>query len=481
MPRLVTALCALVFAAPRVHAATTTVGPGDSYEPIEAARPGDEVLLLPGTYPFRVYLTTAAPADRPIVIAAADPSHPPVFDLGGTFVEDAPGSYTGGDRGRGCWQISGGTNYQISGIVFTHCSNADANSAGLRYYNGASGIVLRNCVFRDNDNGLTGGSEDSDITVESSEFDGNGNLAAPSEAPTHNIYVYGGTFTLRYSYLHDPVQGQNFHIRSRNGTLEYNWIARAHSYEGDLMTDDDFSVLSPPYTQALLLRGNVIIQSAAPENHGQIIAVYNDAGIAGLSLDLRLVSNTVVGNGGEAALVHLSNADGTSMGAELSNNIISGTLVPTLVEEEATAMVSGQNNWIESGADPGPLTGSVQSADPGFRDPSAKDFTLAASSLALGGASPSVEGLPDREYYKDETQTCMYRLRTAVKDIGAFESTTTGLGLQVNSSGSPKGGASPGGCGSSGGSLSLPGVLLLLVWLGRRSCASCRCAPGSFG
>ena len=75
--------------------------------------------------------------------------------------------------------------------------------------------------------------------VEFSEFDGNGNTNASS--PTHNIYIYGGTFTMRYSYLHDPVQAQNFHVRAQQALIESNWIARGASYEGDLMTDDDYA------------------------------------------------------------------------------------------------------------------------------------------------------------------------------------------------------------------------------------------------
>ena len=34
-----------------------------------------------------------------------------------------------------------------------------------------------------------------------SEFDRNGNLAASTSAPTHNIYIYGGDFTLRADTL----------------------------------------------------------------------------------------------------------------------------------------------------------------------------------------------------------------------------------------------------------------------------------------
>jgi hypothetical protein len=428
------------------RASTIYVSPSDSYPTIEAAQAGDEVLIAPGTYRYRVYLTQQAPADRPIVIRAQDPAHPPVWDLGGVLVEDAPGSYTAGDRGRGCWQVSGGTNYHISGIVFTNCHNAGFNSAGLRYYNGAQGIALRDCVFRTNDNGLTGGTEDSEITVEFSEFDRNGNLNASSSSPTHNIYIYGGTFTLRYSYVHDPVQGQNFHVRSRAGTIEYNWFARARSYQGDLMTDDD---LSAGASQSLLLRGNVIVQGSTQQNNSQVIAVYNDAGLSGMSLGVRLVSNTFVGNGGYAALVHLSNADGTSMSADLSNNIIFGTTVPVLVETSASATVTGSHNWLATGVAPGSLTASVQSAEPGFAHPEASDFTLAAGSHAVGAADATVAGLPEREYYRDEVETRMYRLRSSAHDIGAFESTTTGPGL--GSGDSPPGGAGSQGGGSGGG------------------------------
>jgi hypothetical protein len=130
-PSTVFAALALA-AAPGARAATIQVGPGDSYDKIEGAGPGEEVVIAPGTYAFRVHLTRAAPADQPIVIRAQDPANPPVWNLAGTLVENAPGSYTAGDRGRGCWQISGGTNYHISGIVFTNCSTASHNSAGLR-------------------------------------------------------------------------------------------------------------------------------------------------------------------------------------------------------------------------------------------------------------------------------------------------------------------------------------------------------------
>src|SRR6202142_4032132 len=170
-------------------AATIEITPTDNYSKIESAKAGDEVIIDPGTYTFRVYITPAAPSNKPVVIHAKDPQNPPVWDLSAGNVEDAPGSYTAGDRGRGCWQFSGATNVQVSDIVITGCHNADHNSAGIRYYSTSTGIRLTNILFHDNDNGLTGGTQSSELTAEFCEFAQNGTLLAPSSAPSHNIYI----------------------------------------------------------------------------------------------------------------------------------------------------------------------------------------------------------------------------------------------------------------------------------------------------
>jgi len=439
------------------RAATIVVAPGDSYTKLEGAGAGDEVVIAPGTYKFRVYLTKQGTAAQPIVIRAQDPANPPVWDLGDTLVEDAPGSYTAGDRGRGCWQFSGATYVHVSGLVITGCHTSSANSAGVRYYNGARGIVLSDMRFHDNDNGLTGGTQDSELTVEFSEFDHNGTLMASSSAPSHNIYVYGGTFALRYSYVHDPVQAQNFHIRAHDSTIEYNWFARAKSYAGDLMTDDDND---GPETQTMLLRGNVIVQGEGQSNTSQIVAVYNDSGAAGLPLNVKLVYNTFIGAAanGRAALVHLSNADGTIMNAELTDNIVWRTTRATIVEDAAHAQVTGSNNWLQTGADPGGLTATVTGADPGFTNAAQNDFTLATGSAAVGAAAVTAGASPDREYYRDETVTRQYRVRATAKDLGAFESTTTaapvgpyGTSMQPGTGGAAGGTMGGGGVSGSGG------------------------------
>jgi hypothetical protein len=396
----------------------------DDYTKIESAKAGDEVVIAPGKYAFRVYLTQQASATNPIVIRALDPANPPVWDFTNTLVETAPGSYTAGDRGRGGWQFSGASGYRISGIVFRNCRTASFNSAGIRYYNGTTNLYIKDCVFNLDDDGLTGGTQNSEATVEYCEFNACGNTNASLSTPTHNIYVYGGYLTLRYCYVHDPVQGQNFHIRCRSATLEYNWFARANSYEGDLMTDDDFSGTGP-FSQTMTLRGNVILQKSNPLNNSQEIAIYNDGGLANLTLNVRAVFNTFVGNGGTTAFIHVSNADHTHMNAEISDNIISGTTRPFLIEYGATGTVTGQNNWLPTGATPGVLTGTVQSVAPGFRNPAAQDYTLTNTSVCINQASASVYGLPGKEYWLNEVTNRQWRIRAAARDIGAFESTTS--------------------------------------------------------
>ena len=406
-------------------AAIINVTTNDNYTKIEGAKAGDTVLIAPGTYNFRVYLTGHGQVTNPIVIQALDPSNRPVWDFGATLVENSPGSYTAGDRGRGGWQLSGAQNYTISGIIFRHARTSSFNSAGIRYYNTTTNLYIKNCLFEFNDDGLTGGTQNSQATVEFCEFNSNGNLGASSGSPTHNLYIYGGYLTLRYCYVHDAIQAQNFHIRCRDSTIEYNWFARATNYEGDLMSDDDFFGAGPgPWTQSMVFRGNVLIQNTLPGNHSQIIAMYNDESITNLTLNLRAIYNTFIGANTNGAFVHVSNADGTQMKAEISDNIIYGTKTAVLIETTNAATVTGMNNWMQTNAAAGPLTNSVRTASPGFRNLAAKDYTLTNGSPCIGAAA-LLYGLPGREYYQNETNSHQWRIRAGAHDTGAFESTST--------------------------------------------------------
>ncbi len=436
------------------HAETFTLGPSDDFTILEDAGPGDIVEIEPGTYGFRVHLTATGTADMPIIIRAADPSNRPVWDLSDSFVEDAPGSYTGGDRGRGCWQVRG-EHYQIEGIVFRECHTAGGNSAGIRYQD-SSDLTVTNSLFEDNDVGFSGNGERT--VVEHCEFARNGRVSSP---PQHSSYIFGGSFTLRYSYIHDSVGGQNFHIRAANSVIEYNWFARAANYEGDIMTGD-----APDHT--MLFRGNVVVGNPSPGNGSHVIVLFNDAGDPGISMTIRLLYNTfVVQSGSDPALVSIRNDTLESAAVEMSNNVVVGTGQAVRIREAGTSnvMVAGTNNWFETGADVTGLSNTVFGDDPGFADRAGLDFRPAAGSPLVGGADSSIADVPSLEYFENETLARRYRVRETAEDIGALESTTDGesfgpgepappmqdAGMPVDAGNTEDGGGDDAGPGSDAG------------------------------
>ncbi|MES1164952.1 MAG: MYXO-CTERM sorting domain-containing protein, partial [Verrucomicrobiota bacterium] len=202
----------------------------------------------------------------------------------------------------------------------------------------------------------------------------------------------------------------------------------------------------------LTLIGNVIFQGTTQQNGSQIIAVYNDAGDAGLTLNVTLAYNTFVGlTGGHAALVHLSNADGTPMNAELDDNLIVGAAAAVNAEDSSTGHVTGTHNWLTTGTTAIGLMETIFGPDPMFKDAANEDFTLAASSTAIGAASQTIGPTlsPVQEYYRNETVARMTRARASARDIGAFESTTTGDGTGPNGAGGSS--AGDGGSPATGG------------------------------
>src|SRR5215468_8900691 len=100
--RLALALATAALALPG-SAALISVTTNDNYTKIESAQSGDEVVISPGTYAFRVYLTKAA--TNTITIRALDSNNPPAWDFGTNLLDNAPGSYTAGDKARGGWQF----------------------------------------------------------------------------------------------------------------------------------------------------------------------------------------------------------------------------------------------------------------------------------------------------------------------------------------------------------------------------------------
>jgi len=464
MSRIVILVLSLLAAS--ASAATISVGPGDNWTKMQSAQPGDIIEIAPGTYQFRVDFQTAGTAAQPIIIRAQSASNPPVWDLGSTPVSSAPGSSTAGDKGRGCWQFRAG-HYVVDGIIFKNCK--DSSSAGIRVVN-VPDVTIRNCLFKDNTNGVTGAGDP--LTIEFSEFDGNGQKFSSSDDPAHQLYVYGGALVVRFSHFHDSPEGQDFHVRARDATLEYNWITRPGSYLGDLMTCEYLCGGSGklPITQRMLLRGNVLVQGT-PANTSQLLVMMQDnvtpdsvdSTGSVVQMDLTLVYNTVVGSKSpNSAAVHERN-DTVATAAHLSDNVILDFKTVELVESPAlgNSTLDGQANWVTTGTDVSTLAGSHFGTDPMI---SASYVPLAGSPIINSAANISSLS-PTFEYYRDETVHLMGRVRSSANDPGAFESTTSSTPFGGIDGGSDDGGVTGGGGGGTtvppisggGGSTPAPG------------------------
>jgi hypothetical protein len=345
-------------------------------------------------------LTNSGTAEFPIVIRALDPLNRPVFDYtsGVHDVTGWPGSYPAsiGDAYRSAWRVTG-SHYIIDGIVIQGANNASNkwwihnNTAGLRYLN-ADYLTVRNCRFFNNDMGMQGGGNNT--LIEYSEFDRNGD---PSSDQSHNLYTLGGNhFILQYSYLHDSVGGQNFHIRARNATLAFNSIQNAADYEGDMMTNQAKYDSGADGVQNMHLIGNLVVQKATPLNGNKLLVLYNDGDPTKPTMNLVAVGNTFVfrdpSKATGSAVVQFS--ANTLRGGSIwfSNNIVGGVNARSaFLTGVGSGMpaIAGHRNFFTSGSYVGPLKGSIFGRDPMFVSPASNDFSVKRGSPAAGLGAPN--------------------------------------------------------------------------------------------
>jgi parallel beta helix pectate lyase-like protein len=296
------------------------------------------------------------------------------------------------EAGKGTWVVNG-NNFTAENIEFSGSVVPDGNGAGIR--TDTSGyLVVRNCYFHDNQNGILGGVDS--MLIERCTFDHNGT----GDGRTHNMYIWGRSVTVRYTYTHRAVEGHNIKTRGQNNYILYNRI----------MDESDgtasYSIDVPDCGRTYVI-GNVIEQG--PNSGNSSIVAYG-AESSSNTQDLYVINNTIVNNrtaGGTFIQIN----GGTP--AKVMNNILYGPGTPW-----SGGIVTPANNFISTALDNSPR----------FSSPSTYDFHLTAASPANvvnAGAVPgvSVTGytlMPLREYVYDAQD----RARTTVGalDLGAFES-----------------------------------------------------------
>ena len=181
-------------------------------------------------------------------------------------------------EGKGIWVVRGG-DIQVDGIDFIDAKVPDGNGAGIRFEQGR--LVVRNCIFRGNEDGILTAFGPLVLEIENSEFDTNGTV----DGRSHGIYV-GNIKSLK-------VSGSYFH-HAHGGHLLKSRAAENHIY-GNRLTDEIGGQASYelefPNGGLNYVVGNIIEQGSDTQN-STIIAV----GLEGYSHprnELYLINNTI--------------------------------------------------------------------------------------------------------------------------------------------------------------------------------------------
>lgn len=201
------------------------VGPGRTYtKPSQAAavvQTNDCVYIDAGNYPNDVALWPASASN--LTIRGVNGMAKLTITNGLVYGSKA------------IWVVDG-TNTTIENVEFScatsrtnnpNCSGilvGDGNDAGIRLE--APGLTVRNCIFRDNDDGILGGPNISgtsgNVLIEKSEFYRNGF----GDGFTHNLYLndHNTSLTFRYNYTHGAITGHNLKSRASTNYILYNRI-----------------------------------------------------------------------------------------------------------------------------------------------------------------------------------------------------------------------------------------------------------------
>lgn len=410
------------------------VQPGDDFTKIENAGAGDIVEIAPGTYRFRVRLSNHGTESEPIIIRALDPDNPPVFDLGGDWCGDWPGSWS---NNRAIFHIDG-SFYKISDIVFrgAHQAANSADASGIRSV-GAQNITVQNCLFEYNDNGVQGTGEN--ILYEFCEFRYNGKTNGQTGDAAHNIYTHGGTFTFCYCYIHDPLEGQNIHSRSRYMLVKSCLIEYARSYTADIMVDGNEWVSGQPLYQTLTISGCIIKESPNQINNTKAFTLYNSPSHSGVYMKLLLFYNTFIGNGNNGSVIRFTDSGLAGHEVYMVNNIFFKKHDPARFDGNSaqSAIVLFDNNWWPEGydysSDSSFMFNSIFGINPGFRDAANNDFGLTGNAQVNGLANPALCAAPQYEFDLDYMRRGEYKLRKSAQDLGAYEHCDSSVLVPENS------------------------------------------------
>jgi hypothetical protein len=361
--------------------AVLQVGPSRTYHvPSQAAavaQDGDDIQIDAGLYSGDVAIWRA--------------NNLTLEGVGGLAHLDAAGHYA---EGKGIWVIKG-NNTVVASIEFSGAVVPDRNGAGIRQE--GDGLGVYGCYFHDNEDGiLGGGSVDSWVDIEYTEFAHNGY----GDGYSHNLYIGNvASLTMIADYTHDAVVGHDIKSRAQYNYIAYNRIQDSDtgsaSYDIDLPNGGFNIILSNVIRKGPRAQNSTVVTSGEEGATNPVQAFY-------------FINNTVVDDrpgGGNYVRVL-----GNQSEVRLVNNLFAGRAAGS------ATILSGTT---------GELTTNLVSANPGFVDPTAFDYHLTADSPAIDAATPpgfALDGTDLTPYSQfDDTYGLVDRPADGALDIGGFE------------------------------------------------------------
>lgn len=176
------------------------------------------------------------------------------------------------------WVVRGGT-ITVENLEFSGTRVPDRNGAGIRFEKGH--LIVRNCRFVDNENGILTSGGEAELDIENSEFGHNGT----GDGNAHNLYV-GPLRSLHVSgsYFHHARSGHLLKSRAAESYILYNRLT--DEQEGHASYELEF-----PNGGTAYVIGNMIEQGPQTEN-SKIIS-YGAEGYPWPRNELYLVNNTI--------------------------------------------------------------------------------------------------------------------------------------------------------------------------------------------
>jgi nitrous oxidase accessory protein NosD len=274
-------------------AATLTVGPGQPYavpsQAIAAAKPGDTIHIMPGTYRDCAAWGTdnlTIEGENGAVLSEA------ICQGAGILVVNAP-------------------HATLRNVTLEGAAISEGNGSGVR----ANGLFLTvdHCTFRNNQDGiLAANNPAATLMVRNSTFDGNG-ACLPNKGCAHGIYAgFVGLFRVENSRFVNTLVGHHIKSRARRTEIVGNTIEDGPGGTSSYLVD-------LPNGGSLVMTGNTLEKGARSQNPTAAVSIGEEGGKRKPG-EIVISGNTFVNRGRPTVFVRNAGKDL----ARLSDNVIKG-------------------------------------------------------------------------------------------------------------------------------------------------------------